>query len=109
MLEPLPLFTPKPAPSIVTQALDNSVRWQSEALSELERLWRECRHQENEFLFSMLRFPIVKSVGHPLSQNAWGGLAREAVKRGWIQCCGTANGSGLANGSIRRIYRWCQS
>lgn len=103
------LFTErKPEPPIVTQALDNSGRWRNEALRELKKLWAECKHQENEFLFSMLRFPIVKACGAPLHQNAWGGLAKEAVKRGWIKCSGTANASGAANGSLRRTYRWRQ-
>lgn len=104
----LPLFTPRePAPPIVTQALDNSGRWKDEALQAFEKLWRECRHNENQFTFEMLRFPIVKAVGTPPKSSCWGGLCQAARKNGWIQECGTANAvGGQAHGSLRRKYLW---
>ena len=109
MLSP-DLFTPRAPPPNVTQALDNSGRWRNEALIELEKLWKECLHQENQFTFEMLRFPIVRACGHPAHVNAYGGLAREAVRRGYIVCCGTANATNeQANGSLRRLYKWRQA
>jgi hypothetical protein len=100
------LFTER-APPIVTQALGNSERWKIEALGEFEKLWRECRHNENQFTFEMLRFSIVKAIGQPPRPECWGALAAKAVKRGWIQCVGVANAvSTQANHSLRRKYVW---
>lgn len=97
----------KPAPPIASQALDNSGQWKFEALNQLEKLWRECNREENQFTFEMLRFPIVKAIGMPPKSSCWGGLAAQCIKRGWIVCVGTANAvSEQANHSLRRKYVW---
>ncbi len=102
------LFTErKPAPPIVEQALDNSGRWKDEALLAFEKLWLECRHNENIFTFEMLRFPIVKEVGQPPKSSCRGGLAAACIKRKWIRYVATANAvSEQANHSLRRAYKW---
>lgn len=91
----------------IAQALANSDDWKDLALIELEQIWQSRRHEQNEFTFEMLKFPVVVTIGQPHTPNCWGGIAQKMVKRGWIKCTGTdtaKNASGHA--SLRRKYRW---
>lgn len=91
----------------ISIAMANAGDWKDQALTELELIWRQRRHEQNEFLFETLKFQVIMAIGHPPSSAVWGGLCREMVKRGWIQCTGAANGQSVSShSSLRRKYIW---
>lgn len=91
----------------IERVMDNAGSWKDDALHELERIWLQRRYEENEFTFEMLKFPVVKVVGHPHSTSVWGGIAREMRKRGMIQEVGTGMAQSVSRrASLTRIYKW---
>lgn len=91
----------------IAQALENSGDWKTLALIELEEIWKTRRHEQNEFTFEMLKFPVVRAIGQPHTVNCWGGIAQKMVKNRWILCTGTSNAqSASGHSSLRRKYRW---
>lgn len=92
----------------IERVMDNSGEWKDDALLELEKIWVQRRHEGNEFLFEMLKNPVIKALGQkPHSPGVWGGLAQKMVKNGWIVCTGTDKGQSVSShASLRRKYRW---
>jgi len=92
----------------ISHAMDNSGQWKHDALFELERIWHERRHEDNEFTFEMLKFPVVKACGEPSSSAIWGALAKKLRALGWLEDTGkTCMAQSVSrHASLTRIYRW---
>lgn len=92
----------------ISLVMDNAGQWKDDALAELEKIWLERRHEGNEFTFEMLKFPVIKAVGKPLSNNIWGALAKKMRSMGWIQDTGKTCTAQTAarHSSLCRVYVW---
>lgn len=86
----------------------NASEWFGLAIIELENIWKTYRHETNEWLFEIHKFPICRALGeHWNWSKCAGSLAKEARKRGWIEYAGTGQAqNSTGHASLRRTYRW---
>lgn len=92
----------------ISQVLDNSGDWKSLALIEASYIRQRNVGNTQPFLFETIKPEIIRTIGHPHSENCWGALAMKMRRMGWIHDTGRMELSRHEGSNARKatVYIW---